>query len=252
MMYVVCFYWIGERWVRPGAKINEVTEDRSFQRLLTRVGGVDDSLAVNYVDNLYAGVKRNAEEEFKFVCFTNEPLKVRPEVEIRPLPMHTDKGVLPRMHMFSREAGLFGHQVLSLDLDVIITGSLKDLMGYRGTFCTRSAFAPGEEGKLDGDIISFSAGEETENIFWKPFINDIDKAVQITQGRERFWVRHVAGDIADIWQDVTPGQVVSYKRHVMRGKRIPPNARIVSCHGHPRPHMIQEKYLNKHWSDETH
>lgn len=250
MMYVVCFYWTGERWVKPGTKAQHATSDISFQRLINKVGPVDADLAAQYVNNLYYGVKRNAEEDFKFVCFTNEDIRVDSNVELRPFEFITDKGVLPRLFMFSEAAGLFGHQVLSLDLDVIITGSLRDLMGYRGTFCTRTAFAPGEGNQLDGDIMSFKAGKETEDIFWKPFIKDIDRSIEISMnGRERMWVRHVATDIADTWQYLFPGQVLSYKRHVMRRGSIPSGGRIVSCHGYPRPHMIKDNYLFKHWDN---
>lgn len=249
MMYVVCFYWHGERWIKPGTRPEEATKDGSFRRLLNKVGTVDHIMASRYVNNLYQGVRTNSVEPFRFVCFTNEHLEIDSGIEIRPFPMVTGKGVLPRMHMFSKEAGLFGHQVLSLDIDLIITGSLKKIMGYKGLFCTRVAFAPGEEGQLDGDIISFKAGPETEKIFWKPFIKDVKKAEELTQGRERLWVRHVASDIADVWQKICPGQVLSYKRHVMRGSRLPRNARIVSCHGSPRPHMITQKFLSKYWSN---
>ena len=139
--------------------------------------------------------------------------------------------------MFSRDAGLFGHQVLCLDIDVVIVGSLKGIMAYNGLFCARSKFVEGMEHKLDGDIMSFQAGEETERIFWKPFIKDIDAAVRLTQGRERYWYRHVANDTADRWDEVVPGQIVSWKRHIRLG-RLTAKMRIVSCHGSPRTHEI--------------
>ena len=159
---------------------------------------------------------------------------------MRDLPMVTKHGVLPRLYMFSQEAGLFGHQVLCLDIDVVITGSLKNIMSYKGLFCARSKFKQGLEYKLDGDIMSFRAGKETERIFWEPFIKNVDAAVKLTQGRERYWYRHVADDIADRWDRLFPGQIVSWKRSVRSGK-LRPVMRIVSCHGSPRPHEIVDR-----------
>lgn len=152
-MYVVCFYWQGDRWQSGDYKAPQ--GHRNLQRSPSRYELVDINLASRYVNNLYHGVERFTERPFKFICFTNEPLQVDNGVELRYLPMVTRHGVLPRMYMFSREAGLFGYQVLSLDLDITIVGSLEPLMKYEGMFCTRSKFKPDEITKLDGDIMSF-------------------------------------------------------------------------------------------------
>lgn len=236
-MYVICFYWEGDRWQTP-----EYVQDKdhvNYQEInLRRLGQITSDLPARYINNLYRGVKRFAKRKFQFVCFTNEDMQGLEEgVEVRTFPMVTKHGVLPRLYMFSREAGLFGHQVICLDIDVVIVGSLKDIMAYDGLFCARSKFKPGLEYKLDGDIMSFQAGEETERMFWKPFIKDVDAAVELTKGRERYWYRHVAGDIADRWDKVAPGQIISWKRHMRRGK-VTPQMRIVSCHGSPRPHEM--------------
>lgn len=244
-MKVVCFYWWGDRWqttdyVDPQGHTNLQSSN------LRALGHVTEDLPVRYINNLYRGVKRFAPKDmdFQFILYTNEQMpELRAGIEVRPLPMITKHGVLPRLYMFSREAGLFGHQVLCLDIDVVVVGDLSDIIGYDGLFCARSKFKPGEEWKLDGDIMSFQAGEETERMFWQPFVADVDAAVKLTQGRERYWFRHVANDVADRWEIVAPGQIVSYKRHVnynpvFRQGGIPDPVRIVSCHGVPRPHQI--------------
>ena len=161
--------------------------------------------------------------------------------------MVTDCGVLPRLFMFSRGAGLFGHQVLCLDIDVVIVGTLKPLMDYEGLFCARSKFAPNEGYKLDGDIMSFRACEAVEDIFWKPFIANVDAAVELTQGRERYWIRHVANNLAHRWDVEAPGSVISYKWHAKGLTHPPQGASIISCHGMPRPHQIRDKWVKDYW-----
>ncbi len=277
-MYVICFYWQGDRWQQDGFKYNDPDYKNRQQPFLDKVGNVPDYLPAKYVNNLYKGVKRFATKDFKFVCFTNQELDVIPEVEIRPFKKVTQMGVLPRLYMFSEEAGLFGHQVLCLDLDILIVGSLADIMGYEGLFCARSKFKFGEGHKLDGDIMSFQAGKETEDLFWTPFIEDVREAERITEGRERYWYRYWANDSADRWDKIAPEQIVSFKRHVrMQRKRlansmspilkkeiinekirvknlrrkfnspVPKNARIVSCHGTPRPNQITGVWVQKYW-----
>lgn len=248
MMYVICFYWQGDRWQDANYKPVEGHVNKQ-QAFLDRTNAVSDDLAAKYVNNLYLGVKRFAEQSFQFICFTNLALNVLPDIKLRPFKKVSYSGVLPRLFMFSEEAGLFGHQVLCLDLDVVITGSLKDIMGYRGKFCTRSKFKPGEEYKLDGDIMSFAACKETEDMFWKPFIADIEAAEKLTQGRERYWIRHVIGgeDKADRWNRLYPGSVKSYKRHITKIRHIPKGTSIISCHGLPRPHEIKDNWIKKYW-----
>lgn len=247
MKHVICFYWQGDRWQDPSKTF--VPSDSSYQKHLTRVGSVNNNLASQYVNNLYEGVVKYAEEPIKFICFTNDSLDLQNDIEVRSFPIVSRKGVLPRMYMFSQEAGLFGNQVLSLDIDILITGSLKDILAYDGLFCTRGSFSKSEGGEstLDGDIMSFRAGTETEKLFWKPFIADVENAEAETQGRERFWIRKVTNNKADIWQSFLPGQILSYKRHVQREGKIPQGGRIVSCHGFPRPHQIADKWRTEFW-----
>lgn len=224
-MKVVCFYWQGDRWT-------------------------NDGLEVTYINHLFRGVTRKMTQSFDFICFTNEDLEGLDEgIEARPFRVPSNKGVLPRLFMFSGESGLFGHQVLAIDLDVIIVGSLKDIAGYSGPFCTRSKFKQGEEWKLDGDIMSFQANKTNEARFWTPFDKNPEEVVNITGGRERYWFRHVVGEQGcDRWNIMLPGQVVSYKRHVLRAGSPPQNARIVSCHGDPRPHQIMDReWVQENW-----
>lgn len=245
-MYVICFYWQGDRWQQQGYQQPEGHVNLQ-QKTLRRWGKMDNSLPAEYINNLYKGVKKYASKDFKFICFTNELLdNINPEIEIRSFPMVTLDGVLPRLYMFSHEAGLFGEQVLCLDLDVVVIGNLEKIMNYSGMFCTRRKFKPGEEHKLDGDIMSFKACRENEERFWVPFVDDVEKAVKLTQGRERYWVRKVAGDIAETWDDIAPGSVVSYKWHYQK-RRITKDTAIVSCHGYPRPHQIKGE-LKRIWN----
>jgi len=247
MIHVICFYWQGDRWQTP-SYVKPADHENLQQKNMNRLGVIDVSLPPRYVNNLYHGVKRYADREVKFVCFTNEKLKgLDNRIEVRNFPMHTIDGVLPRLYMFSREAGLFGHQVLCLDLDLVIVGSLKSLLDYNGRFCARSKFKRGEEYKLDGDIMSFRADEESETLFWSPFITNVEDAVDWTQGRERYWVRHVAGDFADRWDEHAPRQILSYKKHIDSRGIIPEKAVIISCHGVPRPHQIRGSWIKSYW-----
>lgn len=90
----------------------------------------------DYVNRLYSMAMRNTSRPLRVVCFTDDPVGIRPEVEIRPLPVFD----LPepmrghpfrRMFIFqSQVEGLEGN-VLHLDLDLLITGSIDAFFDYR-------------------------------------------------------------------------------------------------------------------------
>ena len=243
---VICFYWQGDRWQDNDFK-QDAGHVNHLQHHLDRIGRVDLELAARYVNNLYHGVKRFASCPFEFICFTNEELEVDEGIKLRYFPLLTKSGVLPRVYMFSKESGLFGRQVLCLDIDVVITGSLKKLMDYDGLFCTRSKFKPGEQHKLDGDIMSFRAGREIEEMVWDPFVENIDSAEKMTKGRERYWVRAKLGGIADRWDKIDPDLVKSYKRHIRGKGQKPESASIISFHGKPRPHQAKDEWIKEYW-----
>jgi hypothetical protein len=242
-MYVICFYWQGDRWSSEALPTNGIYSSN----VVSRLGTVDTALASRYVNNLYCGVKKFATRPFDFICFTNEKLSVRPGIELREFPLITDRGVLPRIYMFSPEAGLENRQVLCLDLDVVIVNCLHGIMAYDDLFCARSKFRAGQEYKLDGDIMSFKAGKAASRLFWEPFISDVDAAVALTNGRERYWVRHVANNFADRWDVIAPGSILSYKMHLKKGLPLTKKTSIVSCHGFPRPHQIRDAWIRDYW-----
>jgi hypothetical protein len=218
---VVCFLWHGDRW---------------------KAG----DMGAEYVNRLFGAVRRHLSLSHRFICFTNSTEGIDPRIEILELNAPSWMGCLPKISMFNPALGLTG-QVLALDIDLIIVGSLDDIGSYRGDLCVRSKFKPGEEWKADGDIIGFRVGSQRQHEIWEPFVKDPKMVERITGGRERYWYRYVTKHKVDRWQDLYPGQIVSYKRHV-RGKGLSPEARIVSCHGRPRPHEIDEPWTRKCWA----
>jgi hypothetical protein len=215
---IICFYWLGTRWK-------------------------EKDLGPTYVNKLHRSVGRNLSVPHRFLCFTNEPDGI--ECETRPHTSPSWMGCLPRLFQYSEESGLEG-QVLSLDIDLVIVGPLDDLATYRGGFCVRSKFKKGQEWKADGDVIGFRAGGFSRKL-WERFLDDCHKVEQLTRGMERVWIRHLTKNKCDRWDKWWPEQIVSYKRHVRKSGGVPDGARIVSCHGRPRPHEIKESFIREHW-----
>jgi len=200
----------------------------------------DPGWGKEYVRRLRAGVVRNLGCNFNFVCFSDQPISLD-GVDVRALKPPVWKGNLPKTYVYSPEADLAG-RVLLFDLDNVIVGSLAEMAAYDGPFCVRGRLQYSRPRQPDGDMISFVAGSPTAMNLWDAACHP---AIALaTQGREREFILQVAPK-ADQWQDVCPGQVVSY-RHDCRGK-LPPNARVVSMHGRPRPHEVSDEFIVRNW-----
>ena len=88
-----------------------------------------------YVNRLYAMVRRNTKRDLRFVCITDDINGIRAEVETRLMPpfdlpeTFRFKG-FRRMFLFKETLYDLTGDVLHLDLDLIITGSIDDFWDY--------------------------------------------------------------------------------------------------------------------------
>ncbi|OCX66782.1 glycosyl transferase [Thioclava sp. SK-1] len=89
-----------------------------------------------FINRLYAMVARNITPPFSFTCFCDSAEGVRPEVDCQPLPEipveipQTKKGIWPKARLWGPKLGNLTGNVLFLDLDLVITGSLDDFFTY--------------------------------------------------------------------------------------------------------------------------
>ena len=95
-----------------------------------------DRYGPEYVNRLYAMVRRNTKRDLRFICITDDTTDLRSEVETRPMPefdlpeTFRYKG-FRRMFLFKKELYDLKGKVLHLDLDLIITGSIDDFFDYQ-------------------------------------------------------------------------------------------------------------------------
>jgi len=218
---VVCFLWDGDRW------------------------DVEAHKGYDYVNTLYRSVQRNLSLPHRFICLSNlDKTRFEPGIEVLPLNPPSWKGCLPKVCMFDPELGLKG-RVFSLDIDVVITGSLDDMASCELPIIVRSSFIYPH--LLDGDVVGFQISDEMAEKVWTPLKTTPRWVEHVTGGRERFWYREVFGHKMARYQIEYPGQLLSYKNHIQGIGVLPENARIVSCHGRPRPHEINERWAIENW-----
>lgn len=130
---------------------------------------------------------------------------------------------------------------LYMDLDTRICGDITDIASRTEITLLRDFYRPG---RLQSGLMFLP--EEARRETWSRFH---EQHIHIYPGDGQF-LDSIWRNRARTWQDDLPGQVVSYKCHVMKdskkpGKHIgdgtvPKNARIVCFHGRPRPWALPE------------
>lgn len=173
-----------------------------------------------------------------FVCFSDV------DVPCERIPLEHDwPGWWAKMELFRPDipGGL-----LYLDLDSRIVGDLSSIAARRRLTVLSDFYWPG---KIQSSMMLVPQAAKAE--IWQAFTTDPDRHMRECVTRERWGDQGFLGGFwqgkADRWQDVLPGQVVSYKVHVRRAMRpdkefgtgsVPDDARVVIFHGKPRPWQV--------------
>ncbi len=94
-----------------------------------------------FVNRLYSAIQRNTDRKTRLVCFTDDSSGINPLVQCEPIPeinlppelIHTP---WRKLTMWASPLADLKGDVLFLDLDLVITGSLDPLFDYEaGRFC---------------------------------------------------------------------------------------------------------------------
>lgn len=188
-----------------------------------------------YVNNLASMVKRCTTVPYRFICFTDDPTGLDEGIEARPASTDPNlKGWYHKLWLFSDESGLSG-RVFFLDLDTLITGRLDDLLAYRGKFAIlRDFYRPDGYGS---GVMAWEHGSLRH--LWETFR---DAGFPDLPHGDQEWIER---EEADIWQDLFPGRICSYKEHAVEWP--PSGVSIVCFHGVPRPHHYPSPWVEQVW-----
>lgn len=195
-----------------------------------------------YVAKIVDGIKANMPPHvaLKFVCVTDDPESLPEGVEAKPV----DPGIAGwwnKITLFRPGAFEPGEQVFYIDLDAIVTGDLGDFAAYDGDFAImRDAF---RSEHMQSACMSWRAGSLDH--VWTRW--DGAGRPQHHPHGDQAWIQMMQPE-ADYWQDMCPGQLVSFKADCMKQGRIPDDARIVMFHGKPRPHECEAEFIKQLWN----
>jgi len=226
--------------------------------------------SADYVNRLYAGVARNLRRPFRFVCMTDVPDGIRPEVEC--VPFLPDPGVKgrkwPNVHskltLFKRGfAGLQG-PTLCLDIDLLVVGGLDCFFDYcPGDFCIIRNWVERRKGIFrrrpmigNSSCFRFDAGTDASHGVYESFLRDKDDPALdgfFRKGSQKYQTRAMGEHgTVDWWPEAW---VASFKRtcvpvfpfNKLFAPRFPKGASVIAFHGHPDlPEAVRGYVVDRH------
>lgn len=184
-------------------------------------------------EKLYRGFKRNLTVPFRFVCWTDTPRVFAEPIEQRQIKGEPHYGTM--IQPFEMD-----EPMIIVGLDTIIVGNCDGLAAYciggNKLAVPRDPFYP--ENVCNGVVLA-PAGHAW---VWN------DKPAG---ANDMAWMQGIYNDgKAVLIDDVFPGQVVSYKRHVHK-QGLSDEMRICYFHGELKPHeLLHVGWIARAW-DET-
>lgn len=220
-----------------------------------------------YVNRLYAGVRRNLSRPFRFVCVTDDAAGLSDGIEAVPLP--DDPGVIGRdwpnifvkLCLFRNGFANLQGPTLFLDIDLLVTGPLDKFFDYRpGEFCIIHNWVERRKQwfkKLpdigNSSCFRFDAGRSGG--VYETFLDMKDRPeerARFTKGSQKFQTyAMMRTNKVNWWPDEW---VCSFKRHlvpifplnkIFTPWRPPRKASIVAFHGQPDLPQALEGYTVK-------
>ena len=189
----------------------------------------------DYVNNLYAGVKRNTTVDFNFWCFTDDPEGIINGVKIVDLQHAKElESWWNKLILFSNDIPIpRGEKIFYIDLDTLIVDNIDSLLTlespniivledfYKSIFKTAN--------KIGSGLMSWRHGDYT--FIWSEFFKNPKSVIKSakTYG-DQWWIEQCLTAWTH-WQDIAPESVVSFKVHCREG--LPPTAKIICYHGRP-------------------
>jgi hypothetical protein len=198
-----------------------------------------------YVNILYAMVRKNLTAPFCFVCLTDDATGLNPAIETFPCPTvplpapHHNRG-WRKVSLFAPAARLFGLKGdwLYLDLDVVISGSLDDFFTFarEKNFVVMQNWTQPGKGIGNTSVYRFRVGADTY------LLSDLVSRPQEILSTYRNSQTYLSKNVREItfWPDQW---CVLFKTHCLPGwpqrlwkpPVLPPKARVVAFPGLPNP-----------------
>jgi len=204
---------------------------------------------VDFVNQLYNGVKANLNDDFRFVCLTDDETGLNPSIEALPLPdiklgearlMSGWRKISSLSPQLTKAPYNMSGTVMFFDVDMIITGEINEFWNYEpGEFCIIENWTQKGRGIGNSSVYRYEI-EKMHDIFhdfesrYEEIYNEFDN--------EQMYLTAMVAKQQDVkwWPEAW---CKSFKIHCMPSRllrgilspKMPKRCKILVFHGPPKP-----------------
>ncbi|KRX07220.1 hypothetical protein PPERSA_00377 [Pseudocohnilembus persalinus] len=198
-----------------------------------------------YVNKLYRGIKRNTTLKFKFFCFTDDKEGLEPEITAKPLKEEW-KRWWGKASLFAEDKDIEG-SVFYIDLDMIVTGNIDEILQYQ------SAFAILKTDQFACEQLN-KGGYNSSIMIWdssimKPVyqvLKDNYDAITKYLNRFDFWLEMMIEN-AEFLNDKFTNNIADYLNDCKDKQQLSDQTKIVCFPRTPKPEDCHEQWVYEHW-----
>ena len=190
--------------------------------------------SAKHVRWLQGMVTRFCPVPYRFVCLTDTQID---GVETLPLKDNLP-GWWSKMELFREFQNCF-----YLDLDTVLVGDISEIVNHPHKFSALRNFSRTPDTKRMGSAVMAWNGDYRflyDRFMHAPKRHMAECSSSNKWGDQGF-ICHELNWAFDRFQDLFPGQIVSYKVHCKDG--VPPGASVVCFHGKPKPWDITRDWI---------
>jgi len=213
-----------------------------------------DRYSADYVNRLYGMIRRQTPGDIRVVCLTDDPTGIRDDVDCFEcpeiaIPAPQNRAGWRKVTLFAERVADLTGDVLFIDLDVVITGSLDDFFTFEPDRDFIVMENPTQSGERIGNtsIYRFKVGSHPELL--QTLLADPEHAITTYRNSQTF-ISRTLGDAMAFWPR---GWCVSFKvdclpgwpRRLWKPAVLPEGARLVIFPGKPDPDEAAEG----HWPE---
>ncbi len=222
-----------------------------------------------YVNRLRSMVRRHLASPHEFVCLTDDPGGLDPDIQPIALPDAGYSGWWNKISLFRGDLFPPGRTLLYFDVDVVIVGPLDFMLDGNADFTIARAFS--KNLGFNSSVMRLRAGALT--YVYERFAEDAENVTtSVRFAGDQNWIQAQVPDAALF----PPDRIVSYKKdlnaHIfLSAKKLgldflkaphfmtvspPPGASIVVFHGKPDPEDVMDApygpwkrapFIKEHW-----
>ena len=191
----------------------------------------------DYVNRLYAMVRRHLPGDWRFVCHTDDPSGLRPEVGVIDISRTGLRGWWTKLALFDPATPIVDRTVLYLDLDTVVVGDLRFIGELKvGFHIMEHPDAPG----FNSSVMLF------DRAFAAPLHERFRTADMDRLPGDQDWIEECLPGIETFPHGLT---------HVYRGLHPDLDSaglagtgiRIVTFPTEPKPHQVRHGWVPEHW-----